>query len=101
VENEQPAQEHIEAPKKKRQAAAEPAPEFTPDELATKHAQKRPAMIGDPPYSADHLVADVLNGWTRFERTVGTAPKLTEAAYLEALEAAKQGKACDAANKRG
>lgn len=56
--------------------------------------------LGDSPYSPDHLGADVLNGWSRLQSYTGEQPKIYQADYKAALEAAKGGKDHAPANFR-
>lgn len=80
------------------------APELPIAKLAAKHGQLRDLKIsgsGDPPHTPEHLYASVINGWNAYELKMGVEATLSDAAYLAAIEAAKLGKAHDAAKKEG
>lgn len=78
-------------------AAPDTKPEqlLTVSELAVKHGQTRKVRedLGDTPYTAEHLSAEVANGWARHAYFVGTEARLSDADYLAAIAAAKLGKA--------
>lgn len=65
--------------------------------LAKKHGQAIGSPTRDEAFRAPHMAAAVLNGWNAYERLLGEQPKLTDAVYLAALEAAKKGAALEAA----
>lgn len=70
-------------------------------ELAKKHGHYRASPVAeDPPFSADHLVAQTLNGWLAYERNTGELIKMEEAEYLDAIAQAKLGVASEFVNKR-
>lgn len=86
----------------------------TVNELAVKHGHTfhRRAKDGqlyptvpahDSVFKRWHLVADVLNGWTKESNKGGDPTRLSDADYLAAIEAAKLGKkhspACRRAEK--
>lgn len=83
--------------------AAQASELLTVSALANKHGQTRKVRedLGDSPYSPEHMGADVLNGWARHKKFVGTEAVLSDADYLAAIEAAKVGKAHEPANKHG
>lgn len=89
--------------------AAPSAPTTTQDapltvsDLALKHGHANPngpAVAGDTPFTALHLLADSLNGWTRHKAYKAENVTLSDADYLAAIEAAKIGSAHEPANKR-
>lgn len=62
-------------------------------DLAKKHGHFLKLGIdgsGDPPFSPHHLAASVHNKWSVQEHTTGQEVKLSDAAYLAAIEAAKK-----------
>lgn len=72
---------------------------LTLDALALKHGQTQRAPIaGDSPFTADHLVAEQLHGWSHHALYVGEV-LLSDEDYLAAIEAAKEGKRHFAADK--
>lgn len=72
---------------------AESEEKLTIAELAKRHGQIQPAPIaGDDPYSADHNIAAVLNGWNWHMLHVFAGVTMTSQNYLAAIEAAKLGK---------
>jgi hypothetical protein len=81
-----------------------PAPDVAPltvAELAEKHGHSNPAPVqGDTPFTPLHLLADSLNGWTRHKAYKSEDVTLSDADYLAAIEAAKNGVAHSPANKR-
>lgn len=70
-------------------------------ELAKKHGHYRAAPVAeDPPFSADHLVAQTINGWLAYELNTGEAIQMEESEYLDAISQAKLGLASEFVNKR-
>lgn len=88
-----------------KEAPAEPKVEatelLTVSQLAEKHGQTQTVHVaGDTPFKSDHLVADVRHGWAHHTHFVGGEVRLTDAEYLAALEAAREGKTHAPAYKR-
>lgn len=65
----------------------------TPTELAKANGQfyEKLSVPGDTPFKADHGAADVLHGWTLYEKTFGEPVMLEEDDYKAALQASKTG----------
>ncbi len=91
--------------------AVSAAPSLTLPALAVKHGQTfhRLGKDGqlyptvpahDSTFKRDHLLADVLHGWTKHETHTSEAVSLSDDDYLAAIEAAKTGKTHAPANKR-
>lgn len=57
------------------------------------------AVKGDTPYTAAHLTADVLHGWTLYANSYGEEVKLTKSDYVAAVDASKQGIVFETASK--
>lgn len=87
----------VDAPAK----AEAPTELMTVQELAAKHGQTQPTPVpGDSPFRSEHLVADVRHGWQHHTHFVGGPVRLSDADYLAAIEAAKDGKVHAPANRR-
>lgn len=74
------------------EATVSASSELTLTDLAKKHGHFLKLGIdgsGDPPFSPHHLAASVHNKWSVQEHTTGQEVKLSDAAYLAAIEAAK------------
>lgn len=83
----------------------------TVEALAVKHGQTFHRMgkdgklypivpSHDSVFKRDHLVADVLHGWTLYSNKGADPMRLGDDDYLLAIEAAKEGKTHAPANKR-
>ncbi len=68
-------------------------------ELAHAHGQIQNTPIKeDSPFSALHAQCDVVHGWSRHKFYQGQEVKLSDADYLDALEAAKEGEVSSGAD---
>lgn len=75
-----------------------PEKKSTVAELAKKHGQILPELKGELVFSPEHASAAILNAWTFRKHFHGEDVQLTDAQYLGALEAAKEGKPFESAN---
>lgn len=73
----------------------------TPTQLAEASGYMHKLSVpGDTPFKAEHAAADVLHGWTLYEKTYGEPVMLEEEDYALAVEAAKTGEVYEPACKR-
>lgn len=97
-----------EQPAEKQEKAAELP---TVSELAAKHGhtfhklgkdgkQYPSVWAHDSVFKQEHLQADVLHGWSKYEHHASESVRLSDEDYLAAIAAAKTGKTHAPANKR-